>query len=216
MVGYVGMNGLWLDRDSVDVLVKALEQISEELLSILLTVANKSWGKSLYLGLERWGVHHMITADLPQLVYNLAEGLDQGSFHARRCRVYVGHVLLVQQVLQQRSRVAQTLDHAVHKTLERAIWVTFHILIYVWQICDNILAIFQGHYIELTVFPIFRRPFRPQRSSRCVCNLPQEVRDVGLPSWKRKKLQVNIGTFFPRIPVLSVNHVFRSLSRVQA
>lgn len=114
------MNRWQLRGDSVDVLVQTLEQISEKLLSVLLTVAHETRCESLYLRLERGCIHHVITAHLPQFVNHLAERFDEGAFHAGRGGIYVGQVLLVQQILQQRSRVAQTLDHAVHEALKRS------------------------------------------------------------------------------------------------
>lgn len=109
-----------LGGDSVDVLVQTLEQVSEKLLSVLLAVAHEARRESLYLRLERGRVHHVITAHLPQFVDHLAERFDEGAFHAGGSGIYVGQILLVQQILQQRSRVAQTLDHAVHETLKRS------------------------------------------------------------------------------------------------
>lgn len=118
-VRYVGVNGLWLDGDSVDVLVQTLQQVSQKLLRVLLTVAHESRRESLDLGLERGGVDDVVAVVLPELLDYLAESLDQGTLHTRRRRVYVGQILLVQQVLQQRPRIAQALYDAVHETLRQ-------------------------------------------------------------------------------------------------
>ena len=43
---------------SVDVFMESLQQISEELLRILLVVSGKSWSKSLYCPLQTGGINN--------------------------------------------------------------------------------------------------------------------------------------------------------------
>lgn len=89
-VGYVSVYRRQLRGDPVDVLVETLEQVSEKLLSVLLTVAHETRRESLYLRLERGRVHHVITAHLPQFVDHLAERFDESAFHAGRGSIDVG------------------------------------------------------------------------------------------------------------------------------
>lgn len=75
-VGYVDGNWSWFSDDPVYVLVQTLEQVPEELLSVLLTVTHETRCKSLYLRLERRGVDDALAAALPQLLDDFGKRLD--------------------------------------------------------------------------------------------------------------------------------------------
>lgn len=132
-IRYISMYRWQLSGDSVDIFMQTFQQVSEKLLGVLLTVAHETWRESLYLRLERGRVDDVITAHLPQFVDHLTERFDQSAFHAGRSSIYVRQVLFVQQILQQRSRVAQALDHAVHETLKQLDALKIHVQQSSWR-----------------------------------------------------------------------------------